>query len=297
MSKYRWIFPIALGIGLWTAAKPAFTQALLPYIPSIKANQFEDKGISLAQQVEYLLKLSLKDSSSISSAVSMSELSTQLAPNRFETWQILGLLYAQQKQYSKSLIALNKSITLNSSDPQNYFILGRVYFEKGDYRNAQIDLEKGLKIKPDFVNGLFDLGNAKFKLRDLSGAIIDYQKALSYDKKFWPALNNIGLVRYEQGNISSAIKSWEEVIKIENKEAEPILALAVVLYQQGHKDSSYHKVKEAFTLDNQYTNIKFLKDNLWGEKLLENTQILFNTPYVQNIIKNAPKSENNGDSQ
>jgi len=291
VSKYRWLLSLVLGLGVsWTIAKPGLTQALLPYTPEVKADQFEEKGIDLAQQVEYLLRYRLDDEASIASAVSMARLSTQLAPNKSETWRILGILYAQQKQFDQSLIALNKAVSLDSTNPVNYFILGRIYFQKGDYPKAETNIEQGLKIKPDEVEPLFDLGNTKLKLGQLPASITAYQKAVTLDKKFWPALNNIGLVRYEQGNIEGAIKAWQEVIKIDNKQAEPQLALAVALYHQGKTEQAYKRAQEALTIDNQYANLDFLKENLWGERILEDTKTLLNTSNMQNVIKSLKKT-------
>ncbi|MEI6379998.1 MAG: tetratricopeptide repeat protein [Cyanobacteriota bacterium ELA615] len=285
MSKYRWVFSLLLGMGICSVVKPVMAQALLPYTPEVKADQFEEKGIDLAQQVQYLLRFRLEDSATVSSATSMALLATQLAPNRFETWRILALLYAQQKEYDKSLVALEKAISLEPKNAENYFLLGRIYFQKADYPSAQTNLEKGLHIKPDFVEALFDLGNTKFKLGKLPEAVDAYQKAVTVDKKFWPAMNNIGLVRYEQGNIAGAIKIWQEVIALDNQQAEPKLALAVALYQQRQKENAYAKAKDAFSLDPQYSDLNFLKENLWGKTILHDTEILIGTPDIQNVLK------------
>ena len=289
MSKYRWVFSLLLGIGIWSITKPGFSQALLPYTPEVKVDQFEEKGIDLAQQVQYLLRFRLDDSATISSATSMALLATQLAPNRYETWSILALLYVHQSQYDKSLVALQKAVSLEPKNAQNYFLLGRIYFQKGDYTNAEANLEKGLKIQPNSTEALFDLGNIKFKLGQLPEAVAAYQKAVSIDKKFWPAMNNIGLIRYEQGDIPGAIKIWQQVISIDNKQAEPQLALAVALYQQGQKEVAYTKAKDAILLDPQYADLNFLKENLWGKNLIHDTEILVNTPDIQNVLKSSHK--------
>ena len=296
VSKYSWLASLGWGLGIWAAlAGPGSTQALLPYTPLVKADQFEEKGIDLTQQVEYMLRFRLDDAG-VSSAVSMARLATQLAPNRVESWRVLGLLYAQQKQTEQSITALQKAVSLDAKDPVNHFLLGRIYFQKGEYTKAQTSLEQGLKIKPDYKEALFDLGNTRFKLGKLPEAIAAQQKALDIDKKFWPAINNIGLINYEQGNLAEAVKSWQEAITIDNKQAEPQLALAVALYKQGKQEEAYKTAKAALTLDGQYADLTFLKENLWGDKILEDTETLFKTPQMESMIQSLPKEPKATDS-
>ncbi|WP_310425972.1 tetratricopeptide repeat protein, partial [Chamaesiphon sp. VAR_48_metabat_135_sub] len=149
-------------------------------------------------------------------------------------------------------------------------------------------IQTGLKIKPDSNSALFDLGNAYYKLNKYPDAIAQYQKAVRKDPKFWPAINNIGLVSYENGDVNGAIQHWQKAISIDPKAAEPVLAIAVALFTQGKQAEAYTAAEKAIVLDNRYANIQYLKDNLWGDKLLNDTRKLIQTPRVRDFITKAP---------
>ncbi|EHJ14581.1 hypothetical protein CWATWH0003_0748 [Crocosphaera watsonii WH 0003] len=150
-------------------------------------------------------------------------------------------------------------------------------------------MEEGLEIKADVPSAQFDLGNAYFKLGRMAEAIAVYQKAVAQQEEFWPAVNNIGLIKYEQGNISSAIEHWQKALEIDEEQAEPILALGVALYIQGQKEEGLKLGEAALELDSNYGEIQHLKDNLWGEKLIKDTQTFFTTPQMQAILAQLEK--------
>jgi tetratricopeptide (TPR) repeat protein len=145
-------------------------------------------------------------------------------------------------------------------------------------------LTSGLKRKPDVPEALFDLGNSYFMLKQFPDAIAQYEKAVAQEKKFWPAINNIGLVKYEQGDVAGAIEKWQTAIALDDQAAEPRLASAVALYAQGEQEKGFSLGEAAIRLDNRYADLKFLKENLWGERLLSQTKKFLETPRIQATI-------------
>ena len=117
----------------------------------------------------------------------------------------------------------------------------------------------------------FDLGNAYYMLNKFPDAIAQFNLAINKDKKFWPAINNIGLIKYEEGDVTGAIQQWQTAISIDKKAAEPLLALAVASYSQGDKQKSLQMGVSALRIDSRYADLNFLKENLWGERLLLQT--------------------------
>ncbi|HEY9862122.1 MAG TPA: tetratricopeptide repeat protein, partial [Candidatus Obscuribacterales bacterium] len=101
------------------------------------------------------------------------------------------------------------------------------------------------------------------------------------EPKFWPAVNNIGLIRYEQGSVDAAIKQWRAAVAIDAKAAEPQLALAVALYNKGDREQGLVLGEKAIDLDSRYADMKFLKENLWGDRLLTDAKKLLDTPRIQ----------------
>jgi tetratricopeptide (TPR) repeat protein len=274
---------------LSTAVIPVSAQALLPYMPELNSEQLEQQGLILIQEAVQLIRFQQPEL-----AMVRAKLSTQLAPDRFETWFILGTLQVQTKEYDEGIKALQQAQVLAPKDAGVLFTLGNAYFQKGDYNNAIANLQAGLKIEPKTPEALFDLGNTHFKMKQLPEAISYYQQALEIDTKFLPALINIGLAQYEQGNPQEAIANWQKVIKANDAlkaqerqpelKAEPQLAIAIASFAQGQKTQSLKMGEDALSIDGRYGDINYLRDNLWGERLLNDAQAFLATPQMQAAV-------------
>jgi tetratricopeptide (TPR) repeat protein len=284
VPKRNWFFSFLACTGLWSLTMPAFGQALLPYTPELNPEQLEQQGLELTQGAAQLWQFQQYEA-----ALSRAKLATQLAPNLFEAWFILGSLYVQQQDFDQGIQVLKKALSLAPDETKKagiQFSLGNAFFQKGDYQTAIAELETGLKLRPNTPEALFDLGNANLKLNNRSEAIRSFEKALGQKKDFWPALNNIGLVKYEQGDVKGAIANWQAAIAIDGKQAEPQLAEAVALYQQGQQDKAVRMGEAALKIDVRYADLGFLKENLWGERLLADAKIFLATPSIKAIIDN-----------
>ncbi len=287
MSK-NWLISLMACAGISCISLPAEGQAILPYIPELDSEKLELQGLQLFQDAVQLIRFQQYDL-----ALPRAELATQLAPKNYDVWLILGSLYIQQEKVDKGIAVLKKAEQLEPEQPGVLFRLGRAYFQKGDYEAAREKLEAGLEIEsnsPDAFDALFDLGNAYLKLAKFDDAIDAYEEAFAQEATFWPALNNVGLVIYEQGDRDEAIAKWESVIEVDGQQAEPQLALAVALFTEGEVDKAIALGKAALELDSRYADIQFLKENLWGEQLIEDTRKFLSNPQIQEIVSNPEES-------
>ncbi len=83
------------------------------------------------------------------------------------------------------------------------------------------------------------------------------------------------------GDVDSAIKRWEQAIAIDNKAAESMLALAVALYTKGDQAKGLAMGEAALKLDKRYATVDYLKENLWGDRLIAATQKFLETPEMK----------------
>lgn len=285
MSK-NWLVCLIAGTAIASISLPARSQAVLPYVPKLDSEKLELQGLQLLQDAVQLIRFQQYDL-----ALPRAELATQLAPNNYDVWFILGSLYVQQDKLDRGIKVLNKAENLAPEQAGVLFRLGEAYFQKGDYETAREKLEAGLEIEgSSSPDALFSLGNTYLKLAEYDEAIEVYEEAFAQEKTFWPALNNVGLVEYEQGNFDEAIAKWESVIEVDGKQAEPQLALAVALFTEGEIDEAIELGKAALELDSRYAEIPFLVENLWGEQLIEDTREFLNNPQIQEIVSNYRQS-------
>lgn len=277
--KRNWLLSLLVSVGVWQVSVPVMGQMLLPYTPQLNTEELKEQGLQVAEEAAQLIRFQQHEL-----ALSRAKLATQLAPNEYQPWFILGTLYIIKQELDPGVKALEKALALQPEEAGIKFTLGNAYFQQGKYQQAATELEEGLKIKSDVPSAQFDLGNAYFKLERMAEAIAVYQKAVDQQEDFWPAINNIGLIKYEQGNIKEAIKHWEKALEIDPEQAEPKLALGVAFYIQGQTEQGFEFAQTALQLDSNYAELQHLKDNLWGEKLIKDTQTFFTTPKMKSVF-------------
>lgn len=273
---------LLLLLGTWTQAKPASAQALLPYTLPIDEALLQENGKQLAADASSLFQFQQYDE-----ALARAQLAAQLLPDDADVLTLLGALYLQanEPQPEQAIQALERAKALQPDNAQVMFALGNAYFIQDEYRKAISSIEAGLKIAPDTATAYFDLGNAYYKLDQFDKAIAQYEKAVDNEAKFWPAVNNIGLVKYESGDTEGAIAQWQRALEIaEEEQTEPQLAIAVAQYSQSQSLASSNNAIIALEQDPNYASIEFLKNNLWGDKLIADTEQLFSTPALQELI-------------
>lgn len=273
-------FLVILGLG--SMATPALGQALIPHTLQLDSAGLEKQGLFLAQEAYQLAQFQQFDM-----ALPRARLATQLAPKNFKAWTILGGLYLQTNKYNESIAALQKAQTLAPKEPSILFLIGSANFQQGNYNKAIENLQAGLRLKPNDAQGLFDLGNTYYKIGKLPDAIATYNKAViqpNWEK--WPAINNIGLVRYEQGNVDEAIKQWRAAVSIDKQAAEPLMAMGVALYNKGDREQGLKMGEAAIKIDGRYGDLEFLRQNLWGDRLLSATKKFLQTPRIQTSLQN-----------
>ncbi len=239
----------------------------------------EQAGLELAETARELAQFQQYEA-----ALQRAKVATLLAPDRYQTWFILGILYVEGEEIERGITALDRALALAPEEKWRIlFALGGAYLQTGEYQAAIARIEEGLRLKPDDLAGFFLLGSCLLKLGQFSQAISAYEKVLSLEENFLPALNNIGLVQYEQGNTERAIQNWEKAIAIDPEYPEPRLALAVALYAQGIREQGLELGEAALAIDSRYADWQFLQENLWGERLLQDAKAFLRDLRKNNI--------------
>ncbi|XFA73461.1 tetratricopeptide repeat protein [Thermosynechococcaceae cyanobacterium Okahandja] len=271
---------LALGLSvLFLCGGAATAQVVLPRTLELNAQEMEQNGFIVAQEA-----LQLAQFQQFQEALVRAQLAVQLAPQSHEIWALLGGLYLTVDEPQQAIGALERSIKLNDKNPGAYFNLGSAHFRQGHYAASARVIEQGLALKPDATEEWFNLGNAYLKLGQPDRAIAQYRRSLRNDKRFWPAYTNIGLILYEQGNIRQAARNWEQAAEIDPKASEPKLALATALLRLGNEAAALKLAEEALRLDSRYGTVEFQRENLWGDRLVADTQTLLAKPPLQSLL-------------
>ena len=290
LKRISLLVAIALS-GFIIAPKPVQAQALTPYVLPLDYELMTEQGRYLASEAQQLAEYR-----QFNRALTLAQLAAQLAPNDAQVLALLGGLYLQSGETERALTLLTRANSLSPEESRILFALGSAYLQRQDYLQASTYLERGLRREPDNANALFDLGNAYLLLQQYDEAIARYTASVQANADFWPSVNNIGLVLYEQGDASTAVAKWEEALALAGgEEPEPKLAIAVVRHTEGNcravANAGSSLCQQALAMgmtaleqDSRYADEDFLRQNLWGNRLMDTTQQFFNVPAVRSLI-------------
>lgn len=120
----------------------------------------------------------------------------------------------------------------------------------------------------------YDRGISYQKEGQYQAAISEYKLALARDENYSLATVKIALIEYEEGEIDRAILKWDEIVKENPDLPEAKLALATAFYNKGRKFEAFRMAKSAITLDERFGDREYLQENLWGDRLIADAEIV-----------------------
>jgi len=245
------------------------------YFPTIKNLQKESLSIG-KNAYQLLIFGQYKDS------LNLAKLAVKINATDEKLWLILSEAQVANELFKDALISLNKAEKINSKNDEIHFIKSNIYFKISQIQDAKNALEKGLKINPNNYRAIFQLGNISLKEKNYSGAIKLFDKSIKIKPDFWQAINNKGLAYFEKNNINLAINFFEKAISIEEN-AEPLLGLASCLRMKDIK-LALELAKKALAKNHNYVDYDYRKEQLWGEKLQNSTEILLQNEELQTDV-------------
>jgi len=268
---------LVAGFGSWAVlALPVRAEVLVPYAPPINP-QWSDQALELAQDAARLVQFEQYDE-----ALARIRVAAYLAPKNPQVLRLMGGLYLQAQQVDRGIQVLESARDLAPDDASVLLALGSAYGQQKRWDEALVTLQAGLKLQ-DSPTGRFDLGNVYMTMGRLPQAIEQFRQAVALEARMWPAVNNIGLALYELGDRENALKEWQAALSVDPTAAEPKMAIATAIYaaaacQPQGQDASCLKgltlAQEAIGTDERYADLKYLKENLWGDRLLKDAKVL-----------------------
>ena len=262
LKKTIWIFLISFYF-----FQIEIVRAIVPYyyFPTIK--NLQKQSLYIGKNAYQLLYFGQdKDS------LNLAKLAVKMNAKDEKLWLILAEAQIANKKYKNALNSLNKAEQINSNISEIYFAKSNVYLKISQQTKAKSALEKVIKIDPNNHKAIFQLGNILLMEKNYLGAIKLFDKSIKIKPDFWQAINNQGLAYFERNNIDLSIKLFESAISIEEN-AEPLLGLAACINIHDNK-LAIQLAKRALDKDPKYVNYGYRKEQLWGEKLQNSTEIL-----------------------
>ncbi|MFM9103900.1 MAG: tetratricopeptide repeat protein [Cyanobium sp.] len=281
---------LALGTSL-TAMAPA--HALVPYTYVPQRQELEGAGLGIAQAAARLLQLG-----QARDAARLASLTVQLLPADPRGWLLLAEAQLRSRQLQEASVSLARAKQLDPSNAGIWFAQSSLALRDNRAAEAIDLLNQGLKRDPRNASAYFDLGNAHILLNQPRQALAAFERASRLRKDFWEAINNQALVLYEQGDADRAIERWRRVLEIKPDAAEPNLALAAALFQRGAgaRQEALKLASQALDSEPDYALDSYQKEQLWGPRLRQTTQLLLLQPELKADVDRALANANPDDN-
>ena len=173
-------------------------------------------------QIGFLLNRSLESlrNSSLESAELYLKQAMRLQSNNPHVLRLLGVIYAQRKQYSEALNYLKASIKYLPKNALALSNLGNVFLELKDHQNALDAYDKSIKIDPMYAEAWSNKGNALYELKRYDEAIAHHDRAVSLNPSYAQAWSNKGNALHELKRYDEAIAHHDQALSLKTDYAE-----------------------------------------------------------------------------
>ena len=262
-------------------------KAIVPYysLPTKKILNENSKKIGKnAYQLLYI--------GQIKESLNLAKLAISLNKSDANLWALLADAQIANNLSKEALNSIAKGKEINPKMDKFYFAESSIFFKQNKIGMAKRSLLSGLNINPNNHTGIFQLGNIYLIEKNHNKALKNFKKVIEINPKFWPAINNMGLIYFELNKTDLAIENFKKAIEIEDN-AESILALAASLQNKKNDKKEYILLaKKALLKNPKYVSFKYREEQLWGVKLQEATEKLFQVKELKEDVEFAKFYQN-----
>ena len=151
-------------------------------------------------------------------------------PEHPEAQYLLGLMFLEGDQLDSAVVALRRSIELDSSNARAYNSLGTVYLRKSSLGKAVEMFMTSIRLDPGQEGPYYNLGNTLYQQGKVDDAIRSYREALRINPRQTKALNNLGVVYLSRRNYADAESLFRQTIALDPQNIEAFSNLGVIYY-------------------------------------------------------------------
>ena len=153
-------------------------------------------------------------------------------PNYLSAKNNLGLLYIDNKEYSKALLIFNEILKIDPMFFDAYQSISKILNKIKDYKKAIQVSEKAVSKFPDLSFPYNSMGISYYKLGDFVSSIKSLKHAVNLNQNNEKAYNNLGNTYLKLGEIDLALESFFNALKIKFPFKNASSSLLNLLIQQ-----------------------------------------------------------------
>jgi tetratricopeptide (TPR) repeat protein len=175
----------------------------------------------------------------LSTGIQAATLATQIAPNNYRNWVVLGNVYQAvvplkiQGAYDNAKAAYAKAIALNPTNPTLPFALAQLEIAQGNGPAAEADLTKAIGLKRDYTQATLLLSQLQVQEGKAKDALQAAEAALYFAPADPNVLFQVGILRLGTGNTDGAISALSSAVQQNTQYANARFFLAVAYANKG----------------------------------------------------------------
>jgi Tfp pilus assembly protein PilF len=164
----------------------------------------------------------------------------ELDPTYVEAYNNLGIIYQMIGDIDRAFEAYQKSIEINPRYEKGHNNLGILLLLKGRYEEALGSFQKALAVNPNNIESHINLGILFKKKGESDKAVESYQKALAINPFHKETHYNIALLYEQMENLELAISHYQQFVQLSSK-SHPELVSRVQRHLNGLVEARRNK--------------------------------------------------------
>jgi len=239
------------------------------------------------QSLEYLVQIAITQQD-LPALKLYNEKILNLDPDNVDALIILGVIYFNERIYSKAEILFINAINLAPNNELALYNLGVLYGTKGEFRNAEIALNKAALINPLNSEVYQTLGLFNLQSQHYYEAEKYLLKAISIDNDLCDAKKGLIILYQNQARLEESIKYINDILRSSPDCPQLNLLIANQKFLEGETDSAItYTLKEIQEEPNQADAYYFLStlyrlngEDIKSQNAFAKAEILLNNKSV-----------------
>ncbi|QWD13594.1 tetratricopeptide repeat protein [Polynucleobacter paneuropaeus] len=202
-----------------------------------------------ALQLMGLLFAQIKDYSHASEYLSKA---IQIDPGYFIGHNNYGIILSELRRYEEALASYNQAIDLKSDYAEAYSNRGTLFIKLRRYEEALASYNQAIDLKPDYAEAFNNRGNCFKELRRYEEALASYNQAIDLKPDYAEAFNNRGNCFKELRRYEEALASYKQAIDLKPDYAEAFNNRGIALAGLSRYEEALASYKQAIDLKPDY---------------------------------------------
>ena len=177
--------------------------------------------------------------SALTTGINAALTATQVDPNNYQNWLVLGNLYAQavplkvKGAYNSAKTAYDKAVALDPTNPQIPYVIAQLDIANADNKSAETELKNAISLKQDYTQAILLLSQLYVQDGNVKDALASAEAAAYFTPNDPNVLFQVGILSAANNDLTGAAQALQASIAANPQFANARYFLAAVYAKQG----------------------------------------------------------------